>query len=295
MYPRAIPALIPRRRALLSAAIDLASGPTPSNSAHPPAFALVRSAVKIITSMLLHEPDSVPFILRYSSDRTRELFGTFPRLTPTRRTRLGAPRAEIELLNLYGSFDDKPRIQVQNLVNFCEKRCTKLFLPNKSDVEQYLHEFPSLAGPLVKQRDIIESQRALYFVAGIPRRIRDTFVSRVLEHQCTRFNPPSLTDAIGMFHEPLDEDYLFHDLRSEPKNEQIASQPSKEPSPSFNSPIHQPAHQTSRIITVFCPNSSPRLPLFLHNFQHRPPQEPNDDVTAPPPGDSFEPESHSPR
>jgi hypothetical protein len=205
---------------------------------------------------------------------------------------------ETELLDLYGSFDDKPRIQVQDLVNFCEKRCTKLLLRNKSDLEQYLHEFHSLARPLVKQRDMIESQRALYFVAGIPRRIRDTFVSRVLGHQRTRFNPPSLTDSIGILHELLDEDYLFHDLWSEPKNEQIASQPSKELSPSFNSPIHEPAHHTSRIITIFCPNSSPPFPRFLHNFQHRPPQELNDElfrVTAPTPGYFFEPESHYPR
>ncbi|KAJ7015964.1 hypothetical protein C8F04DRAFT_1283550 [Mycena alexandri] len=63
----------------------------------------------------------------------RTFFGTFPRLTPTRR----APGADIELLNLYGSFDDKPRIHVQDLANFCKKRCTMLFLRNESDLEQY--------------------------------------------------------------------------------------------------------------------------------------------------------------
>ncbi|KAJ7257372.1 hypothetical protein C8J57DRAFT_1648457 [Mycena rebaudengoi] len=164
----------------------------------------------------------VSFIKSYSSDRVRDLIRYMPEFDPDISQKTWS-EAETALLNLYGSFDEKPPLRLEKLLKFCQDRCATSSLHNISDVQQYLRAFISIAAPLFKQSDITESQRDYYFVSGIPSRMKPTFISRVPDNQRTRSNPIPLTDSVAILRELLADDFFFPNLWDEQEDSRFSN------------------------------------------------------------------------
>ncbi|KAJ7861605.1 hypothetical protein B0H13DRAFT_1900445 [Mycena leptocephala] len=153
----------------------------------------------------------VSFIVRYSSDRVREVIQYIPELDDDTPNRTWTAARE-QMLLLYGSSDEDRRPWEQDLVEFCREQSAKSPYRSKLEIEDYLRNFQFIAAPLLKQGDITIAQRDFYFVSGIPASIKEWFISRVPEAQRTRSNPISLTDSLGILYGYFDPDVLFPDL-----------------------------------------------------------------------------------
>ncbi|KAJ7601406.1 hypothetical protein DFH06DRAFT_1026146, partial [Mycena polygramma] len=120
----------------------------------------------------IHNPDDlVSFIVRYSSDRVREVIEYIPEIDVDEPNRTWRAAKE-QMLLLYGSSDGERRVSEQDLIEFCRQRSAKSPYRTKQDVEQYLRDFQWIAAPLLKQHDITAKQSDFYFVSGIPRSIK---------------------------------------------------------------------------------------------------------------------------
>ncbi|KAJ7832982.1 hypothetical protein B0H13DRAFT_1914781 [Mycena leptocephala] len=148
----------------------------------------------------ISDPDAlVTFIVRYSSDRVREVIRYIPELDDDEPNRTWKAAQE-QMLLLYGSSDEERRVSERELIEFCRDQSAKSPYRSKAEIEQYLRSFQLLAAPLLKQRDITIAQRDFYFVSGIRTQIKNWFIERVPEPQRTRSNPISLTDSLGILY-----------------------------------------------------------------------------------------------
>ncbi|KAJ7168842.1 hypothetical protein C8R46DRAFT_1218227 [Mycena filopes] len=153
----------------------------------------------------------VTFIVRYSSDRVREVIKYIPELdddVPNRTWK----SAQQQMLLLYGSDDEDRRTTERELIEFCQEQSATSPFRTKVEVEQYLRRFQYIAAPLLKQREITTAQRDVYFVSGIPSAIKDWFFSRVPESQRTRSNPIPFTDSVDILYSHFDPDTLCPDV-----------------------------------------------------------------------------------
>ncbi|KAJ7930194.1 hypothetical protein B0H13DRAFT_2535523 [Mycena leptocephala] len=185
-------------------------------------------------------PDElVTFIVRYSSDRVREVIRYIPELDDDEPNRTWKAAQE-QMLLLYESSDKERRVSERELIEFCRDQSAKSPYRSKAEIEQYLRSFQLLAAPLLKQRDITIAQRDFYFVSGIRTEIKNWFIERVPEPQRTRSNPISLTDSLGILYGYFDPDALFPDLWTDIDN-------SPEPAAPISRPTAPPTPYTSSI------------------------------------------------
>ncbi|KAJ6481533.1 hypothetical protein C8R47DRAFT_590684 [Mycena vitilis] len=154
--------------------------------------------------------DLVSFIVHYSSDRVREVIQYIPEIDVDEPNRTWSAARE-QMLLLYGSSDQR-RVSEPELIEFCRQQSAKSSYRTKQDIEQYLRDFQWIAAPLLKQHDITIKQRDFYFVSGIPRSVKQWFISRVPEHQRARSNPIPLADSLGILYGYFDPDTLFPDV-----------------------------------------------------------------------------------
>ncbi|KAJ6546026.1 hypothetical protein DFH09DRAFT_1321269 [Mycena vulgaris] len=153
----------------------------------------------------------VDFIVRYSSDRVRAIIQYHEELDPDEPNRTWA-KAHEQMLLFFGCSDEDRRCTEQELLDFCREQSAKPPFGTKLEIEQYLHGFQYIAGPLMKAREITTAKRDFYFVSGIPSVIKEWFIARVPEHQRTRSNPVPLADSLQILYNYFDPNALFPDL-----------------------------------------------------------------------------------
>ncbi|KAJ7853249.1 hypothetical protein B0H13DRAFT_1904231 [Mycena leptocephala] len=125
----------------------------------------------------ISNPDElVSFIVRYSSDRVREIIQYIPEIDVDEPNRTWNA-AKAQMLLLYGSQDDERRVSEAELIEFCHQHSATSPYRTKREIEQYLRDFRWIAAPLLKQQDITIKQRDFYFVSGIPTFIKQWFIS----------------------------------------------------------------------------------------------------------------------
>ncbi|KAJ6523754.1 hypothetical protein B0H19DRAFT_1276842 [Mycena capillaripes] len=159
----------------------------------------------------------VSFIVRYSSDRVREIIQYIPEIDVDEPNRTWNAAKE-QMLLLYGSQDDERRVSEAELIEFCRQRSDTSPYRTKREVERYLRDFQWIAAPLLKQQDITIKERDFYFVSGIPTSIKQWFIFRVPEPFRTRSNPPELADSLGILYGYFDPDALFPDIWNDLKD-----------------------------------------------------------------------------
>ncbi|KAJ6488729.1 hypothetical protein DFH09DRAFT_937143 [Mycena vulgaris] len=164
--------------------------------------------------------DLVPYILQYSTDEVRSLIRYAPDFDPevTGKT---WPAAKAELLLLYGHSERVPDYTETMLKDYCQKQSAKSSFTNMSEVETYYRGFAQIAIPLIKKSRITPTERNFYFVAGIPKVIKDWFVLQVPEAKRKRATPPSIAESIAVLQKRFAEDTLVF----EPWAEDVTADP----------------------------------------------------------------------
>ncbi|KAJ7934114.1 hypothetical protein B0H13DRAFT_1591810 [Mycena leptocephala] len=149
----------------------------------------------------------VPYILQYSNDEVRTLIRYMPEFDPEKIGKTWS-RAKAQLLLLYGHSERVPDYTESMLKDYCEKQSAKSSFTNMLDIEQYYRGFSQIAVPLVKKSRISEKERDFYFIAGIPRVIKEWFLTQVPEAKRKRSDPPSVAESIGYLQKRFDDDSL---------------------------------------------------------------------------------------
>ncbi|KAJ6576296.1 hypothetical protein B0H10DRAFT_2236468 [Mycena sp. CBHHK59/15] len=149
----------------------------------------------------------VPYILQYSTEPIRALIRYMPEFDPeiTGKT---WNAAKDQLLLLYGHSERVPDYTETMLRDFCEKQSAKPSFVNMADIEVYYRAFALIAVPLVKKAKISTKERDFYFIAGIPKVIKDWFLTQVPDAKRKRSDPPSVAESIGYLKKRFDDDSL---------------------------------------------------------------------------------------
>ncbi|KAJ6600651.1 hypothetical protein B0H10DRAFT_2230917 [Mycena sp. CBHHK59/15] len=116
--------------------------------------------------------------------------------------------AKDQLLLLYGHSERVPDYTETMLRDFCEKQSAKPSFVNMADIEVYYRAFALIAVPLVKKAKISTKERDFYFIAGIPKVIKDWFLTQVPDAKRKRSDPPSVAESIGYLKKRFDDDSL---------------------------------------------------------------------------------------
>jgi hypothetical protein len=174
-----------------------------------------KEVTSFLTSIVQHGANAgitdidqlVPYILQYSSESVRELIRYMPEFDPEVMGKTWNA-AKAQLLLLFGHSERVPDYTEMMLRAFCEKQQAKQSFSNMADIELYYRAFSQIAVPLIKKTKITEKERDFYFIAGIPKVIKDWFLTQVPEAKRKRSDPPSVSDSIGYLRKRFDDDSL---------------------------------------------------------------------------------------
>ncbi|KAJ7182565.1 hypothetical protein C8R43DRAFT_869195 [Mycena crocata] len=189
--------------------------PMPSSrSAGAPRFE-GKEVTSFLTSIVQHGGNAgitdidelVPYILQYSSEPIRSLIRYMPEFDPESTGKTWSA-AKDQLLLLYGHSERVPDYTETMLRDFCEKQSAKPSFTNMADIEVYYRSFAQIAVPLIKKSKISAKERDFYFIAGIPKVIKDWFLTQVPDIKKKRSNPPSVAESIGYLTKRFDDDSL---------------------------------------------------------------------------------------
>ncbi|KAJ7080431.1 hypothetical protein B0H15DRAFT_953616 [Mycena belliarum] len=154
--------------------------------------------------------DLVPYIVQYSTDDVRTLIRYMPEFDPEVVGKTWNA-AKSQLMLLYGHSERVPDYTESMLKDYCEKQSAKPSYSNMSDIEAYYRGFSKIAVPLIKKARITGKERDFYFISGVPKILKDWFLTQVPEAKRKRSNPPTVADSIGYLQKRFDDDSLSYE------------------------------------------------------------------------------------
>ncbi|KAJ6583154.1 hypothetical protein DFH09DRAFT_1076306 [Mycena vulgaris] len=166
-----------------------------------------REVTAFLTSIVQHGANTgitdanelVQYIVQYSSDEVWNLIRYMPEFDPEMT-------------------DNAPSM----LKDFCEKQLAKSSYTNMSDVETYYRGFAQIAVPLVKKSRITNKERDFYSIAGIPKVIKEWFLTQVPSAKRKRSDPPTIAESIGYLQKRFDNDSLTFEPWAEETQSSLA-------------------------------------------------------------------------
>ncbi|KAJ6510748.1 hypothetical protein C8R45DRAFT_1161682, partial [Mycena sanguinolenta] len=149
----------------------------------------------------------VSYILEYSTDDVKQLIRFMPEFDPEVSGKTWTA-AKDQLMLLYGYAERVPDYTETMLKDFIEKSYASAPFTNMSDVTNYYRSFSQISVPLIKKAKIPTNERDFYFVAGLPKEVKDWFLTQVPDAQRKRSAPPSVPETIAILKKRFDEDSL---------------------------------------------------------------------------------------
>ncbi|KAJ7715510.1 hypothetical protein DFH07DRAFT_762754 [Mycena maculata] len=154
--------------------------------------------------------DLVPYIVQYSSDAVKDLIRYIPEFDPELPKKTWAA-AEKALFLLYGHAEETPDYSEAMLRDFCQERSAKSPFASKKEIETYLRDFMHIAGPLKKKSTITEDLCNFYFIAGIPKELKEWFQNEVPVAKRKRDSPPTIPESIVILQKRFDKSALTYE------------------------------------------------------------------------------------
>ena len=155
-----------------------------------------------ITTLLLdqalvtNETERIKFLIRYASDRVRDVIEYETEFDPDNDTRTYAAACD-KLRELYGVFDKPPERTLTDLENFCKASRQKEFT-RVLDIDEYHENFLAIASVLKKNAICTQLVLNQYFVAGIPATIHQWFIATLPAENRVKTNPPSISQSVTL-------------------------------------------------------------------------------------------------
>ncbi|KAJ3816580.1 hypothetical protein F5880DRAFT_231759, partial [Lentinula raphanica] len=152
----------------------------------------------------------VKYIVSYSSDQVKDtirFMDEFDLDNPA----ISWEAAKDALKSLYGSRDKPTEYTEEELKEFCKERSAKFSFSKLSDIENYYRDFIAIATSLKKKGTITEKEFNYYFVLGIPRSMKDWFLSAAPESKRTRDDPPTVAESLKILRTRFDKKSLIYE------------------------------------------------------------------------------------
>ncbi|KAJ7125853.1 hypothetical protein C8R46DRAFT_927523 [Mycena filopes] len=165
----------------------------------------------------------ISYILQYSSDDVRSLIRYMPEFDPDKTGKTWTA-AKAQLMLLYGSSERVPEYSESMLKAFCEKQSAKSSFSTMTDIEVYYRGFSQIAVPLVKKERITEKERDFYFIAGIPKTIKEWFLTQVPEEKRKCSDPPTIAESFAFLRKRFNDDSLTFEPWAEDTNAEVPSE-----------------------------------------------------------------------
>ncbi|KAJ6583446.1 hypothetical protein DFH09DRAFT_911588 [Mycena vulgaris] len=159
---------------------------------------------------IINPNELVSYILQYSSDDVRALIRYMPEFDAETSGKTWTA-AKSQLMLLYGYSERVPEYTESMLKVYCEKQSAKSSYSTMADVEVYYRGFSQIAVPLVKKARVTDKERDFYFIAGIPKVIKEWFLNQVPESKRKRSDPPTVAESIGFLRKRFDDDSLTYE------------------------------------------------------------------------------------
>jgi hypothetical protein len=125
--------------------------------------------------------------------------------------------ATAQLTLLYGQRDHVPDYSIAQLKKFIEDHSTTSSFTDKADISDYYRDFLRISAPLLKKQKITKEESQFYFIAGIPKRLKDWFTGEVPSDKRTRADPPTIAQSIKILYKRFDEESISY----EPWNDRV--------------------------------------------------------------------------
>ncbi|KIK50402.1 hypothetical protein GYMLUDRAFT_65281 [Collybiopsis luxurians FD-317 M1] len=139
----------------------------------------------------------VKYILDYSSDIVKDTIINMDEFNIDSPYALKWSAAKAALYSLYGTMD-KPK-------EYTEEELKEFFIRHRN-----YRDFISIGASLKKRGTITEKQYDYYFVLGLPRAMKDWFLSAAPEDKRTRDDPPSVTESLQILKTRFDKKLLIY-------------------------------------------------------------------------------------
>ncbi|KAJ7244539.1 hypothetical protein C8J57DRAFT_1525011 [Mycena rebaudengoi] len=167
-----------------------------------------------VNAGISNKDELVPYIVQYSSDQVKDLIRYLPQFDPDETGKTWV-KAKEELTLLYGHAEETPDYSEQVLRDYCQEQSAKSPFSNKLEVETYYRGFALIAGPLIKKSQITEVQRNFYFIAGLPKRMKEWFQNQAPSTKRTRSDPPTISESVAILQKRFDKESLTYEPWSE--------------------------------------------------------------------------------
>jgi hypothetical protein len=149
---------------------------------------------------------------------------------------------------LYGYAERVPDYTEAMLKDFIEKSYAASPFSNMADVTNYYRSFSQIAVPLIKKSKIPATEHNFYFVAGLPKDVKDWFLTQVPDAKRKRSAPPSVSETIAILKKRFDEDSLtFQPWTEETKASAVQPLKSSVSLPALSSTTGSPQAQATSV------------------------------------------------
>jgi hypothetical protein len=174
----------------------------------------------------------VSYILSYSAPSVKAIIRNMEEfdVNMDNATGLNWKDATAQLTLLYGQRNHIPDYSIAQLKKFIEDHSTTSSFTDKADISDYYRDFLRISAPLLKKQKITKEESQFYFIAGIPKRLKDWFTGEVPSGKRTCADPPTIAQSIKILYKCFDEESISY----EPWNNRVetnvldeATQPSE--------------------------------------------------------------------
>ncbi|KAF5364981.1 hypothetical protein D9758_008170 [Tetrapyrgos nigripes] len=141
--------------------------------------------------------DIIPYVLRYSTVEVRDAI-RYEDPFVKGNDEYNWASAKETLLSIYSEYDTKPNVTHQDLLDFCRHHNEQGAIESSKDIDKYRIAFQKFANGLVVDGVIGKQQRNYYFIAGLPKVVKEWFIEALPESQRMPETAPTVNDSVSL-------------------------------------------------------------------------------------------------
>ncbi|KAJ8079736.1 hypothetical protein PM082_016558 [Marasmius tenuissimus] len=136
----------------------------------------------------------VNYIYQYSSDQVKEYIRYIPDFDVEVETKTWTA-ASTMLKSMFASTDVAVTFTEASLSAYAKTHANDHSFSSQGDVESHYLGFQKIAAPLIKSNNMTDKKRDYYFAQGVPKDLREWFLSKVPKANRVKDNPPKIEAA----------------------------------------------------------------------------------------------------
>ncbi|THU77126.1 hypothetical protein K435DRAFT_878238 [Dendrothele bispora CBS 962.96] len=167
---------------------------------------------------ITNKDELVDYIYYYSSEQVQDSIQFLKEFDLDEKERKW-DAAKAKLIAMFQASDERLSVTLEDLRDFCQEQAAKTGFETKLDIETYQMEYLKLAGPLVKDKLMTETEANYYFVAGIPSSLKTWFRNEVPEDKREVKKAPTIQESINILYRRFNKNDLCYEWWKSKKEE----------------------------------------------------------------------------